>query len=157
VAAVCAVAMSPVGHAAARTDTIVVDDNRVQCRDADIDTIADALTAARRGDTVQVRPTSTPSRLLCYLDQPPARNLALTYPTARRRTTHRETPREAAAVQRGDSSAMTSNSLRRCATFHCLTAAVRAVRHCAAYDCQALAALRSMLWSIPSRKRIRLR
>jgi hypothetical protein len=31
------------------------------------------------------------------------------------------------------------------------------VRHSAAYDCQARAALRSMLWSIPSRKRIRLR
>jgi len=28
------------------------------------------------------------------------------------------------------------------------------VRHFAAYDCQALAALRSTLWSIPSRKRI---
>ena len=31
------------------------------------------------------------------------------------------------------------------------------VRHTTAYDCQARAALRSMLWSIPSRKRIGLR
>ena len=33
----------------------------------------------------------------------------------------------------------------------------RQVRHTGAYDCQARAALRSMLWSIPSRKRIRWR
>ena len=35
--------------------------------------------------------------------------------------------------------------------------ATKSLRQTAAYDCQARAALRSMLWSIPSRKRIPLR
>ncbi len=55
-AAVCVVAMGPVGPAATKTDTIVVDDDGVQCPDAGFATISDALTAARRGDTVQVCP-----------------------------------------------------------------------------------------------------
>ena len=56
VAAACTIVMSPAVDAAAEPGTIVVDDDGLQCADADVDSISEGLALAKAGDTVKVCP-----------------------------------------------------------------------------------------------------
>ena len=61
VAAACTIVMSPAVDAAAEPDTIVVDDDGLQCADADVDNISEGVALAKAGDTVKVCPGFTES------------------------------------------------------------------------------------------------
>ncbi|RYP81446.1 hypothetical protein EKO23_23575 [Nocardioides guangzhouensis] len=66
--AVCTIAMSPTALEATEPATIVVDDDRLQCPDADLDTISAAVASAKPGDTVQVCPGVYPE--VVQIDRP---------------------------------------------------------------------------------------
>ena len=56
VVAACTIVMSPAVDAAAEPDTIVVDDDGLQCADPDSDNISEGVALAKAGDTVKVCP-----------------------------------------------------------------------------------------------------